>query len=343
MPNLSSPFSCQQRTLAKVIPILRHSPHPKFTTMKFNHPFFAPALVSLSALLMPVSQADNLLADSGFDNSLTDIGGQLTEADTRDVWGRQGGTQMFVQSSTGGNPGGHIAWSGTGTSSGYARVFYQVITNDKASTGTASLSFDLLLQDGGTPQLEAAVWGVSDKTTASFYLRAFGTTFPDTASPAPGDANLLASWNLGGTQAQHPTWTTVTTDKDGADLDVDLGDTGYDLIIVGFWSRGIATDTDQFGMDNIELETDPDGPSDPAPKITSISAAPDTGDIELTFDSTPAATYTVFASSDLVGAVETWEEIDNDVASQGTETVYPFTDTNGIGQAERFYSVMRNP
>ncbi len=79
----------------------------------------------------------------------------------------------------------------------------------------------------------------------------------------------------------------------------------------------------------------------PAPfAITAVSAAPSTGSVSITFNSIPGASYAVFGATSPEEAL--WEEIDDAVPSQGTETTYEFTDFNGAGEPLRLYRVMRN-
>lgn len=212
----------------------------------------AGALTSLT----PDAQAANILADPGFDLAVTTYAGTMNQDEPQDVWLVPSGTQSFTRTATGGNPDGHLAWTGTGTNSGFARKFYQVVSDGKASTGMATLSFDFNTDE--VAQLEAAVWTVTTEAGASFALGSAGNPANFASN---GDAILLESWNLdgaGGGGGTGGSWVNITQDNGSATMDFDLGGTGYDLIILGFWSRGIATDTDDWRIDNVVLDAVPE-------------------------------------------------------------------------------------
>jgi hypothetical protein len=80
------------------------------------------------------------------------------------------------------------------------------------------------------------------------------------------------------------------------------------------------------------------GSSGPVELLTEIlSVAPSTGNVTLSFKSSPGRTYAIYASSTLLN--DGWEEVVDNVLSQGKVTTIELTDFNGIGLPTRYYRV----
>lgn len=77
----------------------------------------------------------------------------------------------------------------------------------------------------------------------------------------------------------------------------------------------------------------------PAPLvITDIQADPATGDVSLTWNSQPGATYSIFGSKNLPAAAE----LNDSVASQGSTTTASFNDPEMKDKDRYFFHVLRN-
>ena len=96
-----------------------------------------------------------------------------------------------------------------------------------------------------------------------------------------------------------------------------------------------------YGPQLAEVEVFASEVAGPPLQITSFSVDPATGMTTLVWNSVPGATYGTFASSSL--SEGEWEELNDNVESQGAETSTTFTDAFGAGMETRLYRVMRNP
>lgn len=209
-------------------------------------------LTAVIALLITVTSAHAgvMIADPGFDNDLTDVGSTLTQADSAnfDKWvfyndPNNQGTRKWKRPATGGNPGGYA--DGTfGNSTSYTRVLYQIVTDDKATTGLLDLTFDLNLKDNNAPAnpVEVSVWGIVN-SSSSFDLSLTGA---QTMNADDGLALLLATASYTDTTG----WQQQTVSN------INFG-TGYDLIIIGFKSNNHKED-DIVGIDNVAIGTVPE-------------------------------------------------------------------------------------
>lgn len=123
---------------------------------------------------------------------------------------------------------------------------FQAVTDSKANTGLMDLTFDLNLSNGGASNgpLTVSVWGVETLSGASFSL-----SLRAQAGVTEGDATVL------GTQQ----FSTDTTGWEGQAIqNIDFG-TGYDLVVIGFWSAQYdQTDPDIVGIDNVAIAAVPE-------------------------------------------------------------------------------------
>ena len=207
------------------------------------------ALALTSAGLMIAGTASAAtIADPGFESDFTAIGNGLTQADSAsfDQWIYEGDEtaipRRWDQVDSGGSPGGYA--DGAFVGNNYNRTMYQVITDGKATTGLLDFTFDLNLDDNGADNgpLTISIWGV-ETSGSSFSL---STRSQDGVTS--GNAIIL------GTQQ----FTTDTTGWEEQTIsDVDFG-TGYDLVIIGFWSaRHDSNDPDFVGIDNVAFVPEP--------------------------------------------------------------------------------------
>ncbi|MDB4438313.1 discoidin domain-containing protein [bacterium] len=91
-----------------------------------------------------------------------------------------------------------------------------------------------------------------------------------------------------------------------------------------------------YGPQIAEVEVyGPEGSNELQAEIVSVE--PSTGKVSLSFNSSAGKTYAVFASSTLLDAE--WEEVVDNVLSQGAMTTVEITDSSGVGSARRFYRV----
>lgn len=74
------------------------------------------------------------------------------------------------------------------------------------------------------------------------------------------------------------------------------------------------------------------------PLITDIQANPATGEVTLTWDSQPGATYSLFGSTDL----QTTAELNDSVASEGASTTFSLNNPNMKEKLRYFYHLERN-
>ncbi len=205
-----------------------------------------PLILSAVALSLTVAPLWAVtIVDPGFDGSFTDTGTVFTETDSAnfDKWVIRSTTSQWNQTAVGGNPGGYA--NGAFTSTNVNRTLYQGVTDNKATTGLVDLKFDLNLLDAGLGDgpLTVSVWGVTTLSGAVFSLSTNAQT-----GVTNGHATILKtqdfSTNTSGWVGQ-----TITG--------IDLG-TGYDLVIVGFYSKTYETpDGDFLGIDNVSIVPEP--------------------------------------------------------------------------------------
>lgn len=188
------------------------------------------------------------ITDPGFDSDFTDIGNGFTDADSAnfDKWVFEDDASSLPRRwdrlTTGGNIGGYA--DGAFDGNNYNRTMYQAVTDNKATTGLQDLTFDLNLSDNSTSNgpLTVSVWGV-ETSGSSFSL---STRAQDGVTS--GNAIILGTQQL----------SVDTSGWEGKTIsDIDFG-TGYDLVIIGFWSAKYNEDhPDTVGIDNVALVPEP--------------------------------------------------------------------------------------
>jgi len=215
---------------------------------------FIAVLAVHSALAVLTTGANAALAinDATFD------GGTFTEANTTftntdnafNQWVVYGDTydsnnRNFTMPASGGNPTGYADLT-LGNSTSYRRAMYQAVTDNKASTGTNTFSFDLNLLDASTSSsfgLNVAIWGILDSSSA-FSFSTIGTAVFDVdVGPAILLGAATCSTDTGG-------WQTQTIPG------LDLG-AGYDIIVIGFKGNNYS-ELDTVGIDNVSLAAIPE-------------------------------------------------------------------------------------
>jgi hypothetical protein len=207
---------------------------------------------TLTGCLLTLSQASAAvsIANPGFESGgITELGDNTyDEIDAKGTWFDRAdsvnmgqGWEILV---TGGNPDGYLDF--TVDADAAQRMVIQGVTDNKTNTGLLDLTFDLNFTSDGTgtaPYLEAAVWGVENAGTAtySFTLNSTSVTNADV-----GDAVFLGGNSFSTTTG----WEQQTVS------DIDFG-TGYDTIIIAFYSGHIADAGDFMGIDNVSIIPEP--------------------------------------------------------------------------------------
>ena len=215
------------------------------------------ALVIVSLCLVAYSaQAAVLINDPAFDTDFTDLGkNTFTQADSDkfDLWVYEQSTDFIPRQwdrpTSGGNPDGYA--DGAFRGNNYNRSLFQAVTDLKSTTGLVDLTFDLNLSDGGSDNgpLTVSIWGV--QTLGS----SFSLSTRSQAGVTADNAIILATQEY---TADTLGWETQTI------ADIDLG-TGYDLVIIGFWSKQHdENDPDIVGIDNVALAGDAPAVPEPA-------------------------------------------------------------------------------
>jgi len=210
-----------------------------------------------SASLIPAADA---AFDSTFLNSPTNTGFDAT-SNSNDPYGYwwtadAGDGDKMVRIASGGNPDA-CATRGGGHA-GRAKAIAYVLKDLKTTTGTASLSFDVYLDNAPTNSafdtegVRVTVYGISDYTdwgTGQFDMNA-GTSSSINNMSVPSNALSLASMSLATADfAAYQTWYTKS-------FDVGLGSTGYDVLVIRIAEAGVEA-SDGLRFDNIQVTPEP--------------------------------------------------------------------------------------
>ena len=284
---------------------------------------------TLIVLACVSSHADLAITDPGFSGSLTALGKKtFTQADSANFnkWVFENDSRDWAVVTSGGNPGGYL--DGAFPGNNYRRTAYQAITDSRATTGLMDFTFDLNLFDGNNADgpLTVSIWGVKTLSGASFSLSTRAQ-----AGVTVGDATILATQSYTGTSG----WQTKTISN------IDLG-TGYDLVILGFYSATYnqsSPELDVVGIDNVAMVL-ADGPSEVAVP-SNLTATAGNGFVSLDWDDNTEgalASYSVYRStssgsygSALTNGLTTSDYVDN-TASNYTTYYYVVSavDTNSV-------------
>ena len=211
-----------------------------------------PTLLTATAFfgfLATGAQAAVVIASAGFEPTVAD-GGQagtsFNQAVTKDTWiytTNDGSPRFWTFPTTGGNPNGYASGE-FGNSNSYRKALYQVVTDNKANTGTLDFTFDLNLNDVGSVSatgFEVAIWGANSDSNYTMQL-----TGSAVMNANVGDAVLLDNATYAGTTG----WQKQTISG------IDLGVSGYDYIIIAFKSNNYGNG-DIVGIDNVAFVPEP--------------------------------------------------------------------------------------
>jgi len=211
--------------------------------------------IGLSAIgitfLVPSFASALTVTDSAFDSALTNTDGTWgkDEGYTTDVWADRSTalSRSWEQVSTGGNPGGY---AGAKNDNGSFRQLFQLIADNKATTGPQTLSFDLNSVDDALTAgtiLEVGIFGFNNPTVDDWQIRP-DRPFDDNAGFVFESITVVndgtSALNTGGWSNQQ--------------VSFDLGATGYDLIAISFYMDDVFdADGDLLGIDNVSVIPEP--------------------------------------------------------------------------------------
>jgi hypothetical protein len=212
--------------------------------------------MAILALALSVAQAE-IVTNGGFDgeNVLTNAN-NIDQTATDGLWYNQNaGDYGFYVDEAAADPFAQV-WDNDSN----VRALVQIIGDGNTTTGVQTFSFDWVSLDDVNvgPTVEAKVGVYGFQSGESFKIK-MGNGFTDPILPdddgdadvSNGDALLaLTSLNVVGGGG---TWNTFSQS-------MDLGDTGYDRILVYFDAKGFVTGdiddgfgTEVFGVDNVSL------------------------------------------------------------------------------------------
>lgn len=195
------------------------------------------------------------IADAAFDNAFQVTSNLSASSDSNDPYGHWWtDTGTYTQQAAGGNPD---AWAQRTATSQYARAKALVypINDQKATKGTATLSFDVHVDswsNEGKSEIRATVYGipdVSDWGTGDFQTNG-GLNSTLTNMDIPSNAVSLATVDVKDDE------TLLGGGWESFSLPVTIGTEGYDVLVVYMGIRGVATG-DNGGFDNVQLTPEP--------------------------------------------------------------------------------------
>lgn len=221
-----------------------------YTAPTMNQKYSLHLLASAAcAVAFPFSAANAAIAivDGAFDTTITTLATPFSMASTAPVYGQWTAADTTGNWELGGTAPDTYAF-GDATNTANSRLLFQLIEDDKATTGEITINYSLNNLPGSNPfSLNLHVFGFNKDTAWSLF------TNNESGNP---------------TGQQFTSTTALTNDTGGAwqsfSTTVDLGATGYDQIAIGFGYVGLNTGNGQLQLDNVSVTAIPEPSTYPA-------------------------------------------------------------------------------